>query len=66
MGFLVPRWGSMDALEIQPREIEQWLGSLKRLNPTKDKIRRIISVIYTSAEIRTCGAQRFVESGEVG
>jgi integrase len=48
--FLLPRWGGSAALDIQPLEIEQWLGSLKRSNPTKDKIRRIMSVIYTRAQ----------------
>ena len=48
--FLLPRWGASAALDIQPLEIEQWLGSLKRSNPTKDKIRRIMSVIYTRAQ----------------
>jgi integrase len=48
--FLVPRWGSMDALEIQPLDIEQWLGTIKRSNPTKDKIRRAMSIIYARAQ----------------
>jgi integrase len=48
--FLLPRWGASQALDIQPLEIEQWLGSLRRSNPTKDKIRRIMSVIYTRAQ----------------
>jgi integrase len=48
--YLLPRWGASVALDIQPLEIEQWLGSLKRSNPTKDKIRRIMSVIYTRAQ----------------
>jgi integrase len=48
--YLLPRWDTSAALDIQPLEIEQWLGSLKRSNPTKDKIRRIMSVIYTRAQ----------------
>jgi integrase len=48
--YLLPRWETSYALDIQPLEIEQWLGSLKRSNPTKDKIRRIMSVIYTRAQ----------------
>lgn len=48
--YLVPRWGTSFALDIQPLEIEQWLDSVKRSNPTKDKIRRIMSVIYTRAQ----------------
>src|SRR5215469_6537475 len=48
--YLVPRWGTSFALDIQPLEIEQWLESVKRSNPTRDKIRRIMSVIYTRAQ----------------
>ena len=48
--YLLPRWGTSFALDIQPLDIEQWLGSLKRSNPTKDKIRRIMSVTYTRAQ----------------
>jgi len=44
--YLLPRWGEDFALEIQPLDIEQWLGALKRSNPTKDKIRRTMSVIF--------------------
>jgi integrase len=38
--YLLPRWGTSYALDIQPLDIEQWLGSL----------RRIMSVIYTRAQ----------------
>jgi integrase len=48
--YLLPRWGTSFALDIQPLDIEQWLDSIKRSNPTKDKIRRIMSVIYTRAQ----------------
>jgi hypothetical protein len=48
--YLLPRWGTSFALDIQPLDIEQWLDSVKRSNPTKDKIRRIMSVIYTRAQ----------------
>ena len=48
--YLLPRWGASLAIDIQPLEIELWLGSLKYSNPTKDKIRRIMSVIYTRAQ----------------
>jgi integrase len=48
--YLLPRWGNCYALDIQPLEIEQWLGTIKRSNPTKDKIRRAMSVIYTRAQ----------------
>jgi hypothetical protein len=64
--YLLPRWGSSFALDIQPLDIEQWLGSLKRSNPTKDKIRRIMSVIYTGAEVWARATQRIVQSRAVG
>jgi integrase len=48
--YLLPRWGKSVALDIQPLEIESWLGSLARSNPTKDKIRRIMSIVYTRAQ----------------
>ena len=48
--YLLPRWGMSVALDIQPLEIEGWLGSLPRSNPTKDKIRRIMSTVYTRAQ----------------
>ena len=42
--------GKSDALDIQPLEIEGWLGSLALANPTKDKIRRIMSIVYTQGQ----------------
>ena len=48
--YLLPRWGKSVALDIQPLEIESWLGSLPHSNPTKDKIRRIMSIVYTRAQ----------------
>jgi integrase len=48
--YLLPRWGKEFALDIQPLEIEQWLGAIKRSNPTKDKIRRTMSVIFRRAQ----------------
>lgn len=47
---LIPRWGERYALEIEPLEIEQWLGSLPLANPTKDKLRRVMSIIYSQAQ----------------
>jgi integrase len=48
--YLLPRWGKNAALDIQPLEIENWLSSLRRSNPTKDKIRRIMSIVYTQGQ----------------
>src|ERR1035441_1666437 len=42
--------GKSDALDIQPLEIEGWLGSWALANPTKDKIRRIMSIVYTQGQ----------------
>ncbi len=47
---LLPRWGHRVALGIQPLEVEEWLTAVKReealANPTLDKIRRVMSLIY--------------------
>lgn len=48
--YLATRWGTSNALDIQPLEIEKWLGALPLANPTKDKLRRIMSIIYTQAQ----------------
>ena len=49
---LIPRWGTRVALGIEPLEIEQWLRAVKndeRLeNPTLDKMRRVMSLVYKS------------------
>ena len=44
--YLLPRWGDSFALDIGPDEIEEWLGALALANPTKEKIRRIMNVVY--------------------
>jgi integrase len=47
---LLPRWGNRIALSIEPLEVENWLKDLQRekrfANPTLDKTRRIMSLIY--------------------
>ena len=47
---LLPKWGNRVALGIEPLEVEQWLKDLKRerkfANPTLDKTRRLMSMIY--------------------
>jgi hypothetical protein len=49
---LIPRWGTRVALGIEPLEIEQWLKAVKKderlENPTLDKIRRVMSLVYKS------------------
>ena len=51
---LLPRWGSRVALSVEPLEIENWLRAVKREegleNPTVDKARRIMSLIYKHAQ----------------
>ena len=46
---LIPRWGKIAALEIQPLYM-QWLKASKREenleNPTVDKIRRVMNLVY--------------------
>lgn len=44
--YLLPRWGDSFALEIKPDEIEEWLDALPLANPTKEKIRRVMNVVY--------------------
>jgi integrase len=49
--YLCPRWGKSLALDIEPLEIEQWLAALDGLsNPSRDKLRRIMSRVYTQAQ----------------
>lgn len=51
---LLPRWGDRVALSIQPLEIENWLRAVKGEdsleNPTLDKARRIMGLIYKHAQ----------------
>jgi integrase len=51
---ILPRWGRRVALGIEPLEVEAWLKSLKReehlANPTLDRLRRIMSLVYRSAQ----------------
>ncbi len=44
--YLLPRWGDSFALEINPDNIEDWLGALVLANPTREKIRRVMNVVY--------------------
>ena len=51
---LLPRWGHRVALSIEPLEVEQWLTSLKGqeglANPTLDKMRRVMSLVYRHSQ----------------
>jgi integrase len=51
---LIPRWGKRKALSIEPLEVEAWLKDLRRVegleNPTLDKLRRVMSLIYSNAQ----------------
>lgn len=51
---ILPKWGKRVALGIEPLEIEAWLKGLERghnfENPTLDRLRRIMSLIYKSAQ----------------
>src|SRR5712664_1013328 len=44
--YLLPRWGDSFALDIEPDQIEEWLDALELANPTKEKIRRVMNVVY--------------------
>ena len=47
---IVPRFGGRAPLSIEPLEVERWLKELKKTenlkNPTLDKIRRVMSLVY--------------------
>jgi integrase len=51
---LVPRFGERDALKIKPSEIKGWLESVQDEeeleNPTVDKIRRVMLLVYSTAQ----------------
>ena len=51
--FLIPRWGRRIAVGIKPLEIEKWLEALREdaglANPTRAKIRALMSRIYSHA-----------------
>jgi integrase len=44
--YLLPRWGENFALDIEPDQIEEWLEALELADPTKEKIRRVMNVVY--------------------
>src|ERR1700730_2056464 len=37
-------------LDIQRLEVEHWRGTLPLANPTKHKLRRLMSIVYTPAQ----------------
>jgi integrase len=51
---ILPKWKNRPALAIEPREVEQWLKTMKREkdleNPTLDRLRRIMSLVFKSAQ----------------
>ena len=51
---LLPRWGNRVALGLEPLEVEELLKSLKRkellANPTLDKMRRVMSLVYRHSQ----------------
>lgn len=52
--YILPKWRRRGALSIQPLEVEKWLKALKAKrglqNPTLDKQRRLMSLIFRSAQ----------------
>jgi integrase len=44
--YLLPRWADSFALDIDPDDIEEWLDALTLANPTREKIRRVMNVVY--------------------
>jgi integrase len=51
---ILPKWGDLPALTIEPRDVETWLKRVKKekglANPTLDRLRRLMSLIYKSAQ----------------
>jgi integrase len=52
--YILPRWGKDIALDIKPLQVERWLKGLKKSNhlknPTVDKLRRLMNLIFKSAQ----------------
>jgi hypothetical protein len=44
--YLLPHWGDSFALDIESDDIEEWFDALTLANPTKEKIRRVMNVVY--------------------
>jgi integrase len=44
--YLLPRWADSFALDIEPDAIEEWLAALALANPTREKIRRVMNIVY--------------------
>jgi hypothetical protein len=51
--YLLPRWGQKFPLDIEAGHIEEWLDALELENPTKEKIRRAMNVVYRRGQ--KCG-----------
>ena len=51
---LLPRWGNLVALSVEPLEVEEWLKNLKGkeglAHPTLDRIRRVMSLVYRHSQ----------------
>jgi integrase len=50
--YLIPRWGTKRATDIRPLEIQRWLDDLgkgknKLTNPTRAKLRSVMSRVYS-------------------
>jgi integrase len=48
--YLLPRWGDSFALEVTPDDIEEWLSALPLANPTKEKVRRVMNLVYRQGQ----------------
>lgn len=59
--YLLPRWADSFALEVNPDDIEDWLGSLPLANPSREKLRRVMNVVY-----RRLQKSRLLPMGEEG
>jgi integrase len=68
---ILPKWGNVPALTIEPRNVETWLKLMKKEkgleNPTLDRLRRIMTLVFKSAQRygliprnEECNPMRFV------
>ena len=65
--YLVPRWGTRYALEIQPLEIEQWLDSSRaRKSHQGQTASHHVHHLHPGTKVWTGAARRIVKSSAMG
>ena len=46
---IIPKWGSMDITDVQPRDVELWLRSLDKAPKTRKHLRNLMHVLFEFA-----------------